>query len=241
MINFAYVSFVNENPMYINLMQSTIQSILTFSKYPLILYFVVNDFTNYTNPFTPHPQVICRVIDTKLTDIFYYKPYVINHALENGLQNGYYIESDDVLTPHADNYLISQLAHITTIPLSPIHPDDVALPWLDYKMASCDKKTQHYIHGHVLFTINTHNFIQEWLQTCLRHPNYRYRNNDETVLNLMYWKHNCYNHYLPIIDPWYENFSQHQYRETAVSYHGCKDPTIQHQLLQQMIEYYKTT
>jgi hypothetical protein len=142
------------------------------------------------------------------------------------------------LTPHADNYLISQLGNITTIPLSPIHPDDVALPWLDYKMASCDQKTQHYIHGHVLFTISTKPFIQEWLDTCLRHPHYHYRNNDETVLNLVLWKHNCRNHYMPLIDPWYENFDDNQYRDTAVTYHGCKDPTIQHNLLQSMKRYY---
>ena len=241
-MNFAYVSFVNENPLYINLMHSTIASIQAFSKYPLILYFIVNDIHNYTNPFTQyHSQVICRIIDTKLNDIYYYKPFVINHALQNGLSNGYYIESDDVLTPHADKYLLTQLSNITSIPLSPIHPDDVTVPWLDLKMASCDHKTQHYIHGHVLFTISCLPFIQEWLTTCLRHPHYRYRNNDETVLNLIYWKHKCRNHYLPIIDPYFENFNNSQYRDSAVTYHGCKDPIIQHELFQKMKQYYSTS
>ena len=96
-------------------------------------------------------------------------------------------------------------------------------------------KTQNCIHGHVLFNEKCENFIIEWLENCTKYNSYI--NSDETVLNLMYWKYNCKNHYLPIIDPWYENF----YNDESIvcTYHGCKDPNIQQKLLTDIINRYE--
>lgn len=92
-------------------------------------------------------------------------------------------------------------------------------------------KTQHYIHGHVLFNSSCLPFIEEWLYHCVK-SNHFFRNADETVLNLMYWKYNCKNHYLKIIDPWYENFyNEPNSRKIACTFHGCKEPNIQKKLL----------
>jgi hypothetical protein len=68
-----------------------------------------------------------------------------------------------------------------------------------------------------------------------------FRNADETALNMMYWKYNCKNHYLPIIDPYYECFysDSQNYRDTAFTFHGCKDPIIQEQLLKDIIVFFK--
>lgn len=246
---FAYVSFVNFHQNYIDLMKSTILSVLHFSKHPFIIYCVnfphsfISKNTNEIFGTNNNNRIILRFITNhSITNIYYYKPYVIADALKQGLEAGYYIESDDILTPFADDFLISKLSLISYIPLSPIHPDDVDIPPQDMSIASCEKKTQHYIHGHVLFTHYCLPFILQWLSICLSSsPHHSFRNADETVLNIMYWKYNCENHFLPIIDPWYENFyttsilsSQKNTPMIICSFHGCKNPETQHQLFLDM-------
>ena len=235
-MQFAYVSFVNYNQNYIELMKTTILSVIHFSKHPFIVYCV--NFPTTTANFCSDERLILRFItDDTVTNIYYYKPFVIADALKQGLLSGYYIESDDVLTPFADDYLLSKLSLISYIPLSPIHPDDVTIPHEDMIVASCTQKTQHYIHGHVLFTDNCLPFIIQWLQICMTASHHSFRNADETVLNIMYWKYNCVNHYLPIIDPWYQNFYLVSYNPFICTYHGCKNPQEQYQLFLDMKEF----
>ena len=63
---------------------------------------------------------------------------------------------------------------------------------------------------------------------------------DETCLNCTYWKYGCALHYLPIIDPYFEQF----YDENRISdnqvfiYHGCKDHLVQRKLLQDLKLFY---
>jgi len=228
MSEFAYVSFVNNNQIYIDLMKTTIQSVIDFSKYKFIIYCI-----NIPNKvFEDHDRIIIRNIDDTIANIYYYKPFVIADAIKKGLRSGYYIESDDVLTPIADSYLYYHSFSIKNIPLSPIHPDDYIVPETDMKMLDIElSKTQPYIHGHILFNSSCLSFIEEWFYHCNK-SNYLFKNADETVLNLMYWKYKCKNHYLNIIDPWYENFySKSIYKNTACTFHGCKDPNIQKKLL----------
>jgi hypothetical protein len=98
-------------------------------------------------------------------------------------------------------------------------------------------KTQHYIHAHVLFKNTNLSFLQEWYDNCFKSLNFI--NADETVLNCMYWKYNCKNHYLYVIDPWYEFFyNQPENRNKICTYHGCKNNIIQKKLLDDMILYF---
>lgn len=234
-MNFAYVSFVTNNQTYIDLMKTTIDSVKHFSKYKLIIYCV----NIPEKVFDDCDQIIIRNINIILPNVYYYKPYVIIDSIKQGLKSGYYIESDDVLTPFADDYLYKETLLINTIPISPIHPDDVQIPIIDMVTVNSLTKTQHYIHAHVLFTDNCLSFIEEWMNYCLKYNNYK--NADETVLNLMYWKYNCKNHYLEIIDPWYENFYSNilQYSSPICTYHGCKDPLIQRKLFNELLFLFK--
>ena len=59
-MEFAYVTFVNNNINYINLMKSTIKSVETFSIYPIIVYCV--DIPNECNPFIASDTCIIRNI-----------------------------------------------------------------------------------------------------------------------------------------------------------------------------------
>ena len=232
---FSYLTFVNNNHQYLELLKSTVESIISFSKFQLIIYFI-DCPVSVSNQFL-HPKTIIRHLNNiNLPCIYYYKPYVIIDAIKNGLQSGYYIESDDVITPYADS-LFDKAKLLTNIPISPVHPDSPSIPSIDFEVCDVDSATQHYIHGHVLFNSSNLDFMKEWMENCLRYNNFR--NADETVLNMMYWKYNCQNHYLPIIDPWYENFYLDEAtRKTACTFHGCKDPLIQSKLLHDMKQFY---
>lgn len=233
-MDFAYVTFVNNNQNYIDLMKETIRSVEKFSKYKIIVYCI--DIPD-DNIFSNHEKVIVKHIrNVNLPIIYYYKPYIIIDAIESGLvKHGYYIESDDVITPFCD--LIYNIAQkLDILPISPVHPDDVIIPYDNFRVSNVNK-TQHYIHAHVLFKYTNLKFLKEWMELCMIYL--FYRNADETALNLMYWKYNCKYHYLDIIDPWYECFyTDEKYKKIAYTFHGCKYPHIQKKLLDDMIQYY---
>ena len=233
-MDFAYVTFVNNHPTYINLMKSTIKSVELFSQYPIIVYCV--DIPTDLNPFVASSKCILRHISHSCIDyknIYYMKPYVIVDAIQQGLHSGYYIESDDLLTPHGDS--VKTLADaLQNYPISPIHPGDATIS-PDF-MAKLDvhQKTQHYIHGHVLFRDGNLPFLQEWLANCLISAGEHW---DESVLNCMYWKHGLTNHHLPIIDPWYQTFYQEPASmNSVVTFHGCKNPDEHATVLQKMLD-----
>ena len=240
-IDFAYVSFVNDNATYINLMKTTIDSVMKFSAHKFILY-CVNFNGNIV--FRKYPNLIIRnITNVSLSSIYYFKPYVIIDSIQSGLQHGYYIESDDVITPYCDSvYEIAKT--LTNLPISPIHPDEHLIPADDMKFLNITNKTQGYIHAHVVFKHSNINFIKEWFENCLKKNNYR--NADETVLNCMYWKYKCENHFLgsPLIpcDPYYYQFYERPFLRDVnhvYSFHGCKDPILQEKLFKDMSDYYK--
>jgi hypothetical protein len=234
--DFAYVTFVNNNSQYLNLLNSTVESIKQFSTYKLLIYFI-DCPQSISKEFENEKIIVKHINNTNLSNVYYYKPYVIIDSIKSGLKSGYYIECDDVITPHTDSlYDIAQ--SLTNLPISPIHTDFPDIPLDNFEICNVKTPSQHYIHGHVCFKNTNIDFLEEWLQLCLKYNNFR--NADETALNMIYWKYNCINHYLPIIDPWYENFYlDNQYKNTAFTFHGCKDPKIQKQLLEDMIKYYK--
>jgi hypothetical protein len=234
-MEFAYVTFVNNNETYINLMKSTIKSVEVFSRYPIIVYCV--DIPEDRNPFSASERCIIRNISMTCIDhknIYYMKPYVIIDAIKQGLKSGYYIESDDLLTPCGDS-IIPFTKNLDAYPISPIHPDDVNVSEAFMQHIDVSKKTQHYIHGHVLFKATNLAFLEDWMANCLISSGEHW---DESVLNCMYWKHNLTQHYLEIIDPWYQSF----YKDPAIiekvmTLHGCKNPDEHATILEKMIEY----
>ena len=73
-MDFAYVTFVNKNETYINLMKSTIKSVEVFSRYPIIVYCV--DIPTETNPFIASERCILRNISISCIEhknIYYMK------------------------------------------------------------------------------------------------------------------------------------------------------------------------
>jgi hypothetical protein len=239
--NFYYITFVNNNKIYLDLLEVLIESIQIFSKYSLIVYFVsvpneiVSTFSKKYGD-----KIICRQIDDlHLLSIYYYKPYIILDAIKNGLKNGFYIDTDNVITKYCDD-VVSILDKIKDIPISPIHPDDVDIP--QYYMMNLGlntRRTQHYVHAScLLFKKSNIDFLKEWYNNCLKS---RFAFWDETCLNCTYWKYNCVDHYLPIIDPYFEQFYTKSGDSNQIYvYHGCKDVNKQRKLLVDLVKYYKT-
>jgi len=233
-MDFAFVTFVNNNLNYINLMKQTIKSVNAFYAYPIIVYCI--DVPE--NTFTSNNKCIIRNISSSdITynnmNIYYYKPYVIIDSIKQGLKSGYYIESDDIVTPNCDS-IINFVDKLDKYPISPIHPNDCVIPQNYLDNLGINNKTQHYIHGHVLFRDSNLEFLLEWFDNCIKSTG---ENWDESALNCTYWKHNLTNHYLDIIDPWFEiYYSNKDIINKVITLHGCKNPQIHMQILNAMIK-----
>ena len=166
-MEFAFVTFVNSHPTYVQLMKSTIRSVELFSKYPIIVYCV--DFPELFMPFIASDKCILRRISIQSVcgkSIYYVKPFIILDAIKQGLTSGYYIEADDIVTPSCD-FIVTYLSKVDTFPISPIHPDDVIISKHFMNNLGVTTKTQHYIHAHVLFKSSNLDFIEECIYTFL--------------------------------------------------------------------------
>lgn len=234
-MEFAYVTFVNNDLNYMNLMKSTIRSIEAFSKYPIIVYLV--DIPEETSPFHSTEKCILRYIKNPgLQNVYYFKPYVIIDSIKQGLKSGYYIESDDLLTPTGDS--IQKFTEtLDKYPISPIHERDVPISSHFMHNLGVFTKTQHYIHAHVLFKNTNLEFLEDWMSGCNRSYGECW---DETVLNCMYWKYKLENHYLGLIDPFYKFFySDPTLYKNVITIHGCKEPVEHAAILDKMIELHR--
>lgn len=238
MTKFAYITFVNNNQKYMDLMLVAIDAVLEFSKHTIIIYLVDISKEIEKSFFPISDRIIYRHANVLLPCIFYYKPWIIIDAINQGLESGYYIEADDVITPLCDKIEFSA-ENLTNLPISPIHPNETNQPSnFLMSMLGVVEKTQPYIHAHVLFKNTNLPFLHEWLDACMK---IRGENWDESALNCMYWKHGCKNHYLQLNDPWHEQFYTNTVsHSTAFSYHGCKDSHTQRKLLTDIRILYST-
>jgi hypothetical protein len=224
---FAYITYINENEQYINLLNILIKSVKLFTKYKLIVYLV--NFKDKTK-FKDEEQIYFKYYNNNLPSIYFYKPFIIYDSLINGLVNGFYIDSDCIITKNCDK-IFNKIDLIQNIPLSPIHPDDVVINEIYLNLFNCNK-TQNYVHAScVLFTKNCKDFIQKWKENCFYIHSLFW---DETALNCTLWSYNCEKHYLNIIDPWYEYFYNGGNMNDIFILHGCKDSNIQNKLLDEI-------
>ena len=241
-MNFAYMTFVNNNIIYLDLLKVLLESIKEFSKYPIIIYFLsVPDETiqDIISPYAKDKVIVRKLIESDLNfdSIYYYKPYAIIDAIEQGLENGFYIDVDNIITRACDDGVLSHLKTLgDLIPISPIHPDEVGVPKEYMDNLGVEKRTQHYIHASCLLFKHTNiRFLKLWFIYCLKS---RYVFWDETCLNCTYWKYNCESHYLPIIDPYFDQFYTNDSLkiDSIYLFHGCKEAVIQKKLLNDLIK-----
>lgn len=241
-MSFSYITFVNNSKTYLDLLRVLLESIKQFSKHSIIIYFLSVPDEIISDVITPYEnQVIVRKInieDLNFFSIYYYKPFVIIDAIEKGLENGFYIDTDNIITKHCDErVLVSLRRHFSNdaIPISPIHPDDVDVPKYYMDNLGVKERTQHYVHAScLLFKKSNLEFLKLWFSYCLKS---KYVFWDETCLNCTYWKYNCQLHYLPVIDPYFDQFytKPNLNLKQVYLFHGCKDATEQKKLLENLI------
>jgi hypothetical protein len=234
----VFVSFTTNNN-YAKIAETMIKSVHKFSKHKIILYCVNFDKPDYAYKYD---RLICKNIKyNNSSSIYFLKPLIILDSIVNmKVKNGVYIESDDILTKYVDN-IFEECKRITNYPLCPIHPKDPNNQKNLMDLLKIKKKSMPYVHGHVVYTKDTLDFIKEWYTTCIQINNVRC-NWDETVLNLIFWKKNINDYINYVYDPFYNyvydikninNWKEYDYLkeeynttlelEKIYMWHGCKD------------------
>ena len=230
-----FVSFTT-NDNYCELAEIMIQSLSMFSDHKIILYCVDFDKPKYADNYS---NLICKRIDWKNQfNIFYLKPLIILDAITNmSVVNGVYIESDDIATKTIDN-LFKECERISYYPLCPIHPRDPNNQRDIMNHLSVSKKSMPYVHGHIVFSHTTKLFIEEWYNACIELGNKARANWDETILNVIFWKHGINDYIDYIYDPYYTHVKKLVSKEISFDkvymLHGSKNKDNSIKILEQI-------
>jgi hypothetical protein len=229
----AFVTFATEN--YFSLLEVTIKSIHAFSIRPIIAYGINADIPFDTNKY---PRLIKRRIDEHAGLNIYFQKF--NIIIQSNVTYGIYIESDDIANYRVDD-LFKQCRKIKAYPLCPIHPLDPQNQQQFMNLLGVKKKTNPYVHGHILFSAKCIPFLEECLNAARTMGTNMGANWDETILNVMLWKHGVHDFYLPIFDPYYVLYEDYLHDICpkgcfgVIDYHlihGCKDASVANAILE---------
>ena len=133
-------------------------------------------------------------------------------------------------------------------PLCPIHSLDVNDQRNIMQLLGVKQKSMPYMHGHIVFAHSCLPFIEEWYNTCKKYIR-KAQNFDETILNVLLWKHNVSDH-LDLYDPYakyitnyangtLEEIYMQKYKRTILGpymFHGYKKPSSSRQILNKLIK-----
>lgn len=155
-------------------------------------------------------------IDTYLT--LTRKPTIILDAIENGLEEGIFLDADGIAKENIDTIFEDYLPQCENYPLvgkglfeymmlyglgdpnSPEGPLEVPL----MNLIGVKNRTMHYVSSNfILFTNKMKNFIIEWIglsnNKLILNENLKYAPyHDETLINVLLWKYNASKH-LPLV------------------------------------------
>lgn len=224
----GFVAFADRK--FVPLLGVLIDSVLTFSDRPIIAYGV-----NIDLPWAPTPRLTTRRIDAQRTwfrgpprvrDLWALKSRTI---LASGLRYGVYCDADAVVNKGVDT-LFAASRDVGDYPLCPRHPQDPDNQAIEMRRLGVRCKSMPYVHGHLVFSERCRPFLEEWNSLCRRRAAAA-PNADETLLNVLLWKHDATRH-LPAYDPYFEQVERYLrglplegYDADTVChiFHGCKD------------------
>ncbi|CAF0732458.1 unnamed protein product [Adineta steineri] len=232
----AFVTFSNNNPHYLGVLNVLLDSVHAFSTRPIIAFGI--DVDLHIN-LTKYPRVIKRQI--KQTDcgpsVFFCKIHAI---VSSNLDYGVLMETDDVVNYNVD--VLFDVLHVWpyALPLSPRHPDDPQNYEYYMGVFNVTKRTLPYIHAHIIWNYRALPFLKH-LRSLLQQGHFDGSNFDETAVNVMLWKAGA-NHTLCKYDPFftyseiYERWPNvtncSRYCHTAfVTLHGNKEANVSSALL----------
>jgi len=172
----GFVTFLTPN--YESISKVLVDSVLEFSKYPIIVCGV-----DYLPSFINHERVIFKKIINPNSSIMFQK---LNCILSSGIKKGIYLEADDIV-----NYKIDELFNSCPtgeFPTAPTHPLDPNNQKKFMEILGVKRKSQKYVHGHILFNNKCLPFIQECYDVALKLYDSGLRS-DEMLFNIMLWKY----------------------------------------------------
>lgn len=227
-MNEGYVTFTDNNPKYLSLLDTLIESVLHFSDKKIEVFSINFEYTHSSD------RVINKkinLVDKNFGNICYSKLYAsINSEFEYGIQ----LDSDFIITKDMDKLFI-ETKKIELTPLGSLHPDDPNNQENIMNYLGVTKKSQPYVHATYLFANSCKPFLEECykLSQELNSKNIKPINYDETILNVMLWKYNS-TKWVDTYDPYYEFFIDRD-RDKITNYnwmgnvnfyscHGIKDP-----------------
>lgn len=231
----GYVTFVNNNKKYLSLLDTLIESVISFSDKKIEVFSINFDFEHSSN------KVLSKkinIVNENFANICYSKLYAsFNSEFDYGIQ----LDSDFILTKKMDN-LFSHIKQIGSLPLGSLHPNDPNNQTNIMSHLGVSTKTQPYVHATYGFSNECKPFLEDCfkLSQDFQKKNIVPLNYDETILNVMLWKHNS-NQWLDTYDPYYKLFIQRDFNKIPdynwmkninfYSCHGIKDPEYAKQIL----------
>ncbi|CAF2130041.1 unnamed protein product, partial [Rotaria magnacalcarata] len=232
----AFVTFSNNQPSYLALLNVLLDSVHAFSTRPIIAFGIDVDLNIDTNKY---PRVIKRRIAQSDCgpSVYFCKIHAI---VSSNVEYGVLMETDDVVNYNVD--VLFDVLHVWPypLPLSPRHPDDPQNYDIYMKNHNVSKRTTPYIHAHIIWNYRAIPFLKK-LHSLLRQGDFQGANFDETAVNVMLWKAGA-NHTLCKYDPYHTYGDAYirwptitncsQYCHTAfITLHGCKEHQVSSDLL----------
>lgn len=226
-MNEGYVTFINNNETYLQLLDVLIESVLHFSEKKIEIFSINFDYNHSSD------RVLTKRINVpneNFETICYSKLYSsINSEFDYGIQ----LDGDFIITKNMDK-LFLETRKITTFPLGSLHPDDPNNQQNVMNYLGVTSKSQPYVHATYLFSNQCKPFLENCykLSIDLMSKNIKPNNYDETILNVMLWKYKS-NEWIDTYDPYYEYFihkdntkiTNYNWMENVNFYscHGIKD------------------
>lgn len=225
----GYVTFVDSNPKYLELLDILIESVLFFSDKKIEVFAINFDYNHSSN------SVLTKKInlrDKNFSTICYSKLYAsFNSEFDYGVQ----LDTDFIITKEMNNLFID-CKKIKNLPFGSLHPNDPDNQKNIMDFLNVKTKTQPYVHATYLFSNTCKPFLEECYKISqeLNNKNIIPLNYDETILNVMLWKYES-NEWVDTYDPYFEFFIDKD-KEKITNYnwmknvnfyscHGIKDPT----------------
>jgi hypothetical protein len=157
--------------------------------------------------------------------------------INQGVTEGVYIESDDIVTAEIDN-LFEKCTEVNRFPLCPRHDGKGRVAVRFKRYMKVRRRTIPYVHAHVVFSKACEEFIKKWYETCMQFP---MKICDEKVLNLLLWKSGCKEYIDHVYDPYFRRYNTGEIDPKQVyMWHGCKRPSSAAKLLDSLINESKT-
>jgi hypothetical protein len=206
----AFVSFISGPIQYLNLAQWAIAAALEFSSKPVILFVSGEAVASAAARFpssTFQRLVVFEVPPASLHPWF----DKLRAVLLSPVVNGVIIESDTIITFHAERLFKIARTHATDYSLSPVHEDERLPSCNNYQgPRACinpygypaNLRTIPYMHAHMIWNSQSKPFVSRVLSTCVETPGESDCSSDEGALNHQYWKEKA-TKFLCHIDPYH--------------------------------------